>query len=330
MKTIIHISISIALLFIISCETDITKSKESNDYELILAIISAEKISISMDELPAESQAVVDQDFYDYTSTDASVASDLGYEVELAGLGHRTGSRNEVYFNMKGRKLDPYDDGRKDEFYWDRDEKEDWKCFDLVLPVTFIMPDGSTITVSSDDENSWAELKNWYEDNPDSEEKPSLQYPVDITFDGEIVSINNDDEMRELYRQCDRGRDWNREKCFGMLFPVTFTMPDGSSITVETDDGEGWAELKDWYEDNPDSEERPTLQYPVDIVYRTDDGDSVVTINNESEMIAAKEDCREDWEEDDERPGPVFFDASGRLTMDSYAIRDNSSKIDIR
>jgi hypothetical protein len=107
-------------------------------------------------------------------------------------------------------------------------------------------------------------------------------------------------------------------------------MPDESSITVETDDEEGWAELKDWYEDNPDSEERPTLQYPVDIVYRTDDGDSVVTINNESEMMAAKEDCREDWEEDDERPGPVFFDASGRLTMDSYAIRDNSSKIDIR
>ena len=293
MKTIIHISVSIALLFMISCETDITKSKESNDYELILAIISAEKISISMNELPAESQAVVEQDFYDYTSTDASVASDLGYEVELAGLGHRTGSRNEVYFNMKGKKLDPYDDGRKDEFYWDRDEKEDWKCFDLVLPVTFIMPDGSTITVSSDDENSWAELKNWYEDNPDSEEKPSLQYPVDITFDGEIVSINNDDEMRELYRQCDRGRDWNREKCFGMLFPVTFTMPDGSSITVETDDGEGWAELKDWYEDNPDSKERPTLQYPVDIVYETDAGDSTVTINNESEMEVAEEACRE-------------------------------------
>jgi len=211
-KTISHISIFIAILFIISCETDITKSKESNDYELIQAIISAEKISISMDELPSESQAVVEQDFYDYFSTDASVASGLGYEVELAGLGHRTGSRNEVYFNMKGRKLDPYDDDRKDEFYWDRDEKEDWKCFNLVLPVTFIMPDGSTITVSSDNENSWYEIKDWYELNSDAEEKPSLQYPIDITFDGATVSINNDDEMRELYRRCDRGRDWNREK----------------------------------------------------------------------------------------------------------------------
>ena len=292
MKTIIHISVSIALLFMISCETDITKSKESNDYELILAIISAEKISISMNELPAESQAVVEQDFYDYISTDASVASDLGYEVELAGLGHRTGSRNEVYFNMKGRKLDPYDDGRKDEFYWDRDDKEDWKCFDLVLPVTFDMPDGSMITVTSDDEEGWAEIKDWYEDNPDAEEKPALQYPVEIIYEDETIIINDDDEMRGAYRRCG-GRDYEDRKCFELVYPVTFTMPDESSITVETDDEEGWTELKDWYEDNPDSKERPTLQYPVDIVYETDAGDSTVTINNESEMEVAEEACRE-------------------------------------
>ena len=52
---------------------------------------------------------------------------------------------------------------------------------------------------------------------------------------------------------------------------------------------EGWAELKTWHEANPDSE-RPTLQYPVVIIYH--DGTSK-TINNDEEMGIAKENCRD-------------------------------------
>ncbi|GIS70482.1 MAG: hypothetical protein CM1200mP10_00590 [Candidatus Neomarinimicrobiota bacterium] len=44
-------------------------------------------------------------------------------------------------------------------------------------------------------------------------------------------------------------------------------MPDGTSITVATDDENGWQEVKNWYDANPESEERPTLEYPIDIVY---------------------------------------------------------------
>lgn len=324
MKILSHISISLALLFMVSCETDVTKSRESTDYDLIQSIIAAEKTSITLDELPVESKNIVEEEYFEYFSTDASMAEGLGYEVELAGLGHRTGNRNEVYFNMKGRKLDPYDDGRKDGFYWDRDEKEDWKCFDLVLPITFIMPDGSTITVSNDDENSWEEIKSWYESNPDSEEKPSLQYPVDIILGQDNFTVESEEDMREIYHRCGNGRDWGREECFQIVFPITFTMPDGSIISVTSDDEEGWSDLKDWYEENSDSEERPTLHYPVEIVYETDDGDSLVTIDNEEEMIAAKQDCWEDWGED--RPGPVFFDALGRLNIDSYIVRDETLK----
>ena len=40
-------------------------------------------------------------------------------------------------------------------------------------------------------------------------------------------------------------------------------MPDGSSNTVLSDDREGWQDIKGWYDDNPDSEEKPTLQYEV-------------------------------------------------------------------
>ena len=169
-------------------------------------------------------------------------------------------------------------------------DDDDRECFELILPVSFVMPDGSTITVEND--SGWVNLRSWYETNPDSEGRPELQYPVDILFDDETVTINNAEEMNMVKRECWEYEDEGRE-CFGLVYPVTFIMPDGSSIVVATDDEDGWEEVKNWYDANPESEERPTLQYPVDIIYRTIDGDSTVTINNEEEMEAAKDDCRE-------------------------------------
>ena len=75
-------------------------------------------------------------------------------------------------------------------------------------------------------------------------------------------------------------------------------MPDGSNITIDEDDESGWEELKSWYSNNDGFEEiRPELQYPVSIVYEEDEESNTVIINSEEEMIAAKEDCREEWEE---------------------------------
>ena len=169
-------------------------------------------------------------------------------------------------------------------------DDDDRECFELILPVSFVMPDGSTIIVEND--SGWVDLRSWYEANPDTEGRPELQYPVDIVFDDETVTINNAEEMNIVKRECWEYEDEGRE-CFGLVYPVTFIMPDGSNIVVATDDENGWQEVKDWYDANPESEDRPTLQYPVDIIYRTIDGNSTVTINNEEEMEAAKDECRE-------------------------------------
>ena len=58
----------------------------------------------------------------------------LGYEVALAGRGHRVGSRHEIYFNVEGRKLDPNDWGdkrgwNKDGYGREFDGEKDWRCF---------------------------------------------------------------------------------------------------------------------------------------------------------------------------------------------------------
>ena len=183
MKYSIQIIFSVVLLIFFSCQNGSTESKGISDAELIQAIIDADKISIGVDDLPSNSKTVIEYDYAEYESESAKKAYGLGYEVNMAGKGHKVGSRCEVYFNLEGKRLDPYGrNGDKDKSDWGRDyDKGDWKCFDLSLPVSYTMPDGSTITVSN--EEDWDAIKSWYEENPESEEKPVLQFPVNVEFD---------------------------------------------------------------------------------------------------------------------------------------------------
>jgi len=271
--------IILSLLIFVGCENSMTKSDKMFDDQLMQDIIDAEKIDINMTDLPSLSRTVIDQDYNDYIEIDAKMASGLGYQVSMDGKGCKTGYHNEVYFNLEGRKLKSKRDiGDKDGF----------KCFELVLPATFVMPDGSSITV--EDENSYMAVRDWYANNSDSKEKPTLQYPVNIIYrDGDTQTINNDEEMGNTKADC---RKWDDDKkdwgCFRLVYPITFIMQDGSAISMI--DKEDWMELKSWYEENPDIEEKPALEYPVNIIYR--DGDTK-TINNDEEMASAKEDCRD-------------------------------------
>ena len=159
------------------------------------------------------------------------------------------------------------------------------------------MPDGSTISVTSDDEDGWSDLKGWYEENEDSEDKPELQYPVDIIVETEegtsTVTINNQEEMAAAKRECHA--EWEEDderECFQYVLPVTFLMPDGSTITVE--DEEGWYSLRVWYEDNRGYEEEPSIQYPIDISQETEEGSITVTLTSGEEMEEVYSECYDD------------------------------------
>ena len=296
------------LLMIAGCDLGVKQEYETSDAELIQMIIDADKVDIDISELPEQSQTYLNNDG-EYDELGSRYAFQLGYEVERIGKGSKSGRRGDVYFNVEGRKLNPNDWGKRGRGFG-VGKKEDWECFTLEFPVSFNMPDGSLVTVEADDEESWAEIKTWYETNQDSEERPTMQFPVGILFDEESLVIENQEEMRSAYQECFPKRDgeWSRdgdETCFTLVFPVNYVMPDGSTISVTSDDEDGWSDLKDWYEENGDSEDKPELQYPVDIVVETEEGSSTVTINGEEEMAAAKRECHteweEDWDEDDER-----------------------------
>lgn len=81
-------------------------------------------------------------------------------------------------------------------------EEDHKKCFVLVLPVDFIMPDGSSYTVEQKED--WRVLRDWYVENLGYEETPAMQFPVDIQFeDGEIITVNNEREMLRYKEACE-------------------------------------------------------------------------------------------------------------------------------
>jgi hypothetical protein len=265
-----------------SCST--TEPEIGNDSELIQLIKSSpNKRNINVEDLPYATRNLLERDFYEDLIEAAKIAPELGYEIDLmrckgAGLGNKM----QVYFNLDGRKLE---ERRGKGRGGDKGRGGSEECFEFVLPVTFTMPDGSNITVS--EKEDWLLIREWYIANPDLREKPSIEYPVDIKWkDGTIKTISSDEEMRRVYAACDESR--GKEECFEYVLPVTFIMPDDSIITVE--EREGWMEIRNWYKSNPYVKERPSLQYPVDIIFIKDK--TTWTLNSDEDLRRAYAACR--------------------------------------
>ena len=316
------------VLFAAGCQMGSKQSTALSDAELVQMIIDSEKEQIDISELPVQSLAYIENDI-EYDEIGTNLANGLGYEVKRIGNGFRSGHRNEVYFNLDGRRLDPTDwNGRRpnwknvDDFSEKRGQG-DWRCFYLVFPVTFEMPDGSTITVETDDESGWSDLKSWYDNSGAVIERPSIQYPVDIIFKTEesetTITIDNAEEMNSAKEECrevfEENQEWDVKRCFVFVFPITFEMPDGSTITVETDDESGWSGLESWY-NNDENEAEPSLQYPVDIVLETEEGEETVTINSEGDMNSVEEACRGELEEYDEENEVECFEYVFPITFE--------------
>jgi len=123
--------------------------------------------------------------------------------------------------------------------------------FDTVYPVNYIMPDGSTFTIENKD--NYRDLQVFHQ---------TLQARV---------------EKRERNSE-------NTTSYIEMIYPVTYIMPDGSTLIVENNEGYYYLQL--WYEENPDSKEHPSMQYPVQLSIK---GDRVITINSDNEMEKAKQ-----------------------------------------
>ena len=78
-------------------------------------------------------------------------------------------------------------------------------------------------------------------------------FPVDIILkeDGSTQTLIDRDDLIAVKQNCRAGKD--KRKCFKLVLPVTFTMPDASIIEVnERDD---FKLVREWYKDNPNATE---------------------------------------------------------------------------
>jgi len=155
-------------------------------------------------------------------------------------------------------------------------------CYTFSYPIRYEMPDGSTIVLENDLDD---ELKDWYEENTETEQRPSLIFPIQVTFQDELIPVYNNDELIRIKEACEDKWDF-KESCFNFIYPISFSMPDGSSVNLAADDDTG---LKDWYEANPTSEERPSINYPIDINFK----EEIITLNSDDELKRIKDACED-------------------------------------
>ncbi|MEO1259395.1 MAG: hypothetical protein AAFZ15_11390 [Bacteroidota bacterium] len=179
-----------------------------------------------------------------------------------------------------------------DECYGDWDDDEYEICFEIAYPITVLLPDG-TSQVANDDEELDDIIFNWYENNPDSDEDPTVEFPIEVTLEGETITVNNEEELEELWEECDG--EWDDEgnpfeECFTVTYPVTVNFPDGTTAEVNSDEELEMA-IDGWYDNNPNSDEDPTLAYPIELTL-VEDG-TVVTVNSDEELEEILEECFE-------------------------------------
>ena len=209
--------------------------------------------------------------------------------------------------SSEGDKKEDKDREDKDKEDKDKEDKDredkDFRCFEYVMPFSLLMPDSSVITIENEDDKEKVDL--WYRDNSQIEKRPKVIFPVSVSIiddkgDEKVIEITTDEEMRELISSCSKIDEKDEDRCFEIVMPFSFSMPDSSVIVIEKE--EDHKKIEDWYKNNRDtsifSMKRPKLIFPVDIIIENNkDGEEelvIVTVNDEDEMKKISMECRGD------------------------------------
>ena len=240
---------------------------DKSDDDLISAISSSsKKIEVNPSKLPDIAKSTINSDYSSMIIETVFEEPSLGFEVNLKGIANsQIGLTNKTYFSKKGREL------------VSKNKKKSKRPFKFVFPLSYSMPDGSVIT-GENQKDMKTKMKAWYEANPDSKEKGKLVFPVNLKFGDKIVTINSEEEMKALMKKLNKKKS---KRPFKFVFPLSYSMPDGSVITGENQK-DMKTKMKAWYEANPDSKEKGKLVFPVNLKF----GDKIVTINSKEEMKA--------------------------------------------
>ena len=181
-------------------------------------------------------------------------------------------------------------------------------CYELVFPVSIVLPDSSTVAVNSYEEIIDT-LRAYFQENGTGGSghghhghhgfRPSLSFvfPISVVSqDGEVITVNNEEELRALRAECEgsfghhgpAGHCQQGLSCFEIVFPVTIEFPDSTTATA-ADRAALHTLIHDWRAANPGVQGRPHLVFPITVQMTADS--SLVTVNSRDELRALKESC---------------------------------------
>ena len=178
-------------------------------------------------------------------------------------------------------------------------------CYELVFPVSIVLPNGTTVEVDSYDAIK-QQLRTWFEANSDRRRRPhhgarpliNFVFPISVvTEDGDVISVEDENALLRLRTECSgtfeqhgpRGHGHHGLSCFEVVFPITIEFPDGSTATADSRQALHQL-LRTWKQNNPGNTARPKMVFPI-TVKMADDG-TLVTVNSHDELRALKADCR--------------------------------------
>ncbi len=257
-----------------SCNKEHLETGAGDDAQLIDEIENAKQVEVAKEDLPDGTSNTLKAEHDFSFINQAFHAQELGYAIHLrARHGCRVGDKLTSYFDEEGRELHRR---RRHKIRHMRD------CFDLILPVSFTMPDGSALSIEND--SSWYLIKEWYQENPDAEGRPEIVLPVEVAQEnGDIVTINTQEELEGLKEAC---RDDHHRLCFEFAFPVTFIMPDNSEIVINS--REDRQLIRAWHIANPEVRQRAAIKYPITVT--KEDGSSV-EVSDKDQLKELRKSC---------------------------------------
>jgi hypothetical protein len=131
---------------------------------------------------------------------DANGEPELHYPLELVfdeiDLAYTANNEEELWGAFEYCEED---DEQHDDFL----DIEDW-CFELILPVSLIMPDGSELEIGPDQE-ILSLIENWYEESDQEwDEVPELVFPVSILYDDQSeLELFDEESFKDAIEDCE-------------------------------------------------------------------------------------------------------------------------------
>ncbi len=319
-KNLVYL-ILITLILFSSCSegTDIISDAVSTETLSDASLISEIDQDVNLTEvefqlLPSSVQFVLNRDVADNFVNYAKKSKDFGFKIGLRSKNPELMDQvTHLYFSREGRTLKS-DDRSGDGVKGDEESKS--TCIALHYPVSYNMPDGSTIS-GNNKEEVIDKMKSWYEANPSSVERPTLQFPRTVSFGDQTVTVANVGELERLSSECDtrlsgplsgdveESSDPKEDNnygalafCIELVYPVSYIMSDGSKVSGKDKEDMKIA-LNKWFSANPGVQAKPGIQYPVTIVFRNEK----YTVENDEEMRRFEEACDRDGGDRDDGQG---------------------------